>query len=188
MKSALILIDIQNDYFPGGKYELFHSEQALTCVERALKEYRSRELPIYFIQHVNLKQDAAFFSPNTKGVEIHQTITPRSDEKVLVKHYPDAFIETGLSDELQKQGISQLVICGMMSQMCIDTTVRAAQSYGLSVTLLSDACAAKELVWKDKVISADTVHNVIMASLDGTFASVVQTEEFLANIENRADE
>lgn len=187
MKTALILIDIQNDYFPGGKYELYRPEQALAHAKRALEEYRSKALPVYFIQHISPKRDTAFFLPHTKGVEIHQNITPQANEKIFVKHYPNAFLQTALSDELLQEGIHHLVICGMMSQMCIDTTVRAAQNYSFSVTLLEDACAAKALVWHDKEINAETVQNVIMASLNGTFASVVQTEDFLADAKNLYD-
>lgn len=184
MKSALIIIDIQNDYFPGGNCELHNPGKALLHAGQVLAEFRTRGLPVHFIQHVSLEPDAAFFLPDTKGVELHRSLAPRADETIFVKHYPNAFLQTGLSDELLRKGIHHLVICGMMSHICIDTTVRAAQNYGFSVTLLEDACATKNLVWNGAAIPAETVHDVFMASLNGTFASVVKTADFLADLKN----
>lgn len=99
-------------------------------------------------------------------------------EKVIVKHYPDSFLKTALQNELNKADISELVICGMMSHMCIDTTVRTASSLGYTITLISDACATKDLTWKNEVIPAKVVQNVYMASLNQKFASVLSCQEY----------
>lgn len=186
MKSALILIDIQNDYFPSGRNELHKPEEALKCTKQALEFFRKNNLPVYHVRHTNTYKGATFFLPDTSGAEIHKSVSPRTDEKVLVKHTPNSFFQTGLYDELRKQNISHLVICGMMSHMCIDTSVRAARDYGFSVTVLEDACATKDLCRNGTVISADIVHNTIMASLDGVFAKVMPTQKFLADT-NSAD-
>ena len=181
MKNALIIIDIQNDYFEGGKNELHLPEQAAANAKKALEFSRSSNMPVFHVQHISIQQGAAFFLPDSTGAEIHQSVAPRIGEKVFIKHAPNAFFQTGLSDELLRQNISHLVICGMMSHMCIDTTVRATKDFGFSVTVLEDACTTKDLIWHDTAIPAETVHGTIMASLTGVFAQVLQTDKFITN-------
>ena len=183
MEGALVLIDIQNDYFPGGKNELVASEQAAECAARVLAAFRQNGWPVCHIQHVSTGSSATFFLPGTPGAEIYGAVAPQDGEAVFVKHAPNAFFETGLLQVLQERGIRELVVCGMMSHMCIDTSVRAARDHGLQVTLLHDACATKDLVWQGEAIPAQTVHAAYMAALNGRFASVLSTEEFLQELD-----
>lgn len=178
MKKALLIIDVQNDYFPNGKCELHQPEEALKNVKALLKYFRGNELPVYFIQHIS-GENASFFLPDTQGVKIHEDIKPSPSEKVIKKHYPNSFLETGLHDVLKKNSVEELIVCGMMTHMCVDTTVRAAKDLGYSVTLISDACATKDLEWDDKKIPADIVQSVYMASLNQKFAKVMQSEDYL---------
>lgn len=182
MERALVLIDIQNDYFPGGRNELFAPEQAALCAARVLQRFRQNGWSVCHIQHVSTSSTSTFFLPGTPGVEIYGAVAPQSGETVFVKHAPNAFFETGFLQALQGRGIRELVICGMMSHMCVDTSVRAARDYGLPVTLLHDACATKDLVWQGNTIPAQDVHAAYMAALDGSFARVVSTEEFLQEL------
>ncbi len=177
MRTAFLLIDIQNDYFPGGKHELHEPGPAAAQAERALALFRKRGLPVVFIQHVSLGADASFFLPDTQGVELYARLRPSGTEKTVVKHHPDSFLHTDLRETLQALNVRKLVVCGMMSHMCVDTTVRAAQGLGYRVVVLSDACAAKDLRWKDALIPAETVHRAFMASLHGTFAEVINTDD-----------
>lgn len=179
MKAAIMLIDIQNDYFPGGKCELFQPEQAAAQARRVLDAFRCKHLPIYHIQHISTNGRTEFLLPNSHGSEIYGAVCPQGVENVVTKHTPNAFLRTGLEDTLHAQGIDHLVICGMMSHMCIDTTVRAAAALGFSATVLEDACTTRDLIWEQTVIPAQTVHQTIMTSLLGTFAQVLKTEEFL---------
>lgn len=179
MKRAIVLIDIQNDYFAGGKNPLYLSEQAAFNARCAVDYYRNNNDPVYHVQHISQKEGATFFLPNTIGAEIYESVKPLKDEKVFIKHTPNSFFQTGLAEELEEKDIHHITICGMMSHMCIDTTVRAARDIGLITTVLHDACTTKDLIWEERIIPAMTVHNTIMASLQGTFASVVSTEDLL---------
>lgn len=96
---------------------------------------------------------------------------------LIVKHAPNSFLNTNLAAVLQENKITELIICGMMSHMCIDTTTRACMDHGIKATLLEDACATKNLVFHEKTIPAETVHDVFMASLNGMFAKVIKTNE-----------
>jgi nicotinamidase-related amidase len=179
MKQALILVDIQNEYFELGRVPLDRLEKAAANAKRALGFFRDKNMPVCHIRHVNLRDGAVTFLPDSFRAEIHESVAPIYGESVIVKHYPSAFLKTGLADELKRHEIGQLVICGMMSHMCIDTTVRAAMDYGFTVTLLEDACTTKDLIWNDQIIPAETVHRAFMAALDGMFARVITTEEFM---------
>ncbi|GAB2027403.1 cysteine hydrolase family protein [Lactovum odontotermitis] len=183
MKQALLIIDVQNDYFSGGKSELHRPLEALHHIEKILADFRKKSLPVIHIQHINTRQGATFFLPDTDGAKIHEKLTPLENEFVVTKHFPDSFLGTELEQVLQEQGITELVVCGMMSHMCIDTTVRACMNYGIKVTLLSDACATKDLIFEGQTIPAETVHQVFMASLQGMFATVLKTADVVSSID-----
>jgi nicotinamidase-related amidase len=91
----------------------------------------------------------------------------------VVKHYPNSFRETILLSELQTRGIKEVTIVGMMTHMCIDTTVRAANDLGFSVTVIAEACATKDLTFGDRTVAAADVQAAYLSALDGSFANVV---------------
>ena len=179
MNTALLLIDIQNDYFPGGAWELSHADEAAAQARLALGRFREQHRPVFHVRHINTRPGAAFFLPDTPGSEIHGAVKPLDGEPVIIKHAPDAFFQTDLHDALSRAGIRKLVVCGMMSHMCIDTSVRAARNHGYDITLLHDACATRDLSWNGKTIPAATVHEAFMAALHGAFADVRTTGDFL---------
>ena len=178
MNTALLLIDIQNDYFPGGAWELSHADEAAAQARLALERFREQHRPVFHVRHINTRPGAAFFLPDTPGSEIHGAVKPLDGEPVIIKHAPDAFFQTDLHDALSRAGMRKLVVCGMMSHMCIDTSVRAARSHGYDITLLHDACATRDLSWNGKTIPAATVHEAFMAALHGAFADVRTTRGF----------
>ena len=177
MQKALLIVDVQNDYFEGGKSELYKPQNALINIEKALKFFREKSQLVIHVQHINTRAGATFFLPGTDGVSIHKNLTPLNNETLIVKHAPNSFLNTKLAAILQEHKVSELIICGMMTHMCIDTTTRACMDYGISVTLLEDACTTKNLVFHDKTIAAETVQEVFMASLNGIFAKVIKTSE-----------
>lgn len=179
MKPTLLIVDVQDDYFLNGKMELFEMEAAGKNVEKLLSCFRSKNYPVVFIQHLAIKPTATFFIPGTSGADIHKSITPLETETVIIKHFPNSFRETGLHEYLQKQNSNDLVICGAMSHMCIDTTTRAAADLGYSCTLIADACATRDLVYNEQTVKATDVQTAFMAALNGTFAKVIGTERYL---------
>ena len=178
MKKELLIIDVQNDYFVHGKCQLYKPEIALDTIKRLLKKFRKQNLPVIYIQHVSMTQ-GTFFIPNTDGVQIHNDIKPLDTETVIEKHYPNSFYETNLHHKLIESEITELVVCGMMTHMCIDTTVRAAKDYGYQITLISDGCATKDLEWNGVTLPATLIQNVYMASLNKKFANVILSSEIV---------
>jgi len=174
--NALVLIDIQNDYFPGGNMELVGSEPAGKNAAKLLSRFREKELPIFHVQHISTRPGSTFFLPNTNGVDFHTSVSPLGGEIVIPKNYPNAFHETTLLSKLRELKINSLVIAGMMTHMCIDTTVRAAYDFGFSCIVAHDSCATRDLIFKSESIPAHYVHAAYMASLSGMFAHIEETK------------
>ncbi len=179
MKEALLLIDIQNDYFPGGKMELVSMEEAAKKAGELLKAFRTAGKPIFFIKHMSTRSDATFFVPGTQGMDIHPSVNPLPNETVIEKHFPNSFLQTDLLSVLKESEVTDLIICGAMSHMCIDTTVRAAKELGFKCTLIADACATRNLKFGEEILPAQTVHASFMAALDGMFATIMTADEYL---------
>jgi len=179
MNTALILIDIQNDYFENGTMPLVGSEKASLNAQQILNKFRAEGLPVIHIQHIAARPNSTFFLPATKGSEIHDNVKPKENEKVIVKHFPNSFRETELLEYLRSKNITDLVICGMMTHMCVDATVRAAKDYGFNCIVISDACATRDLVINGETVKAVEVHNSFLAAFNGFYASVKMTRQFL---------
>jgi nicotinamidase-related amidase len=179
MSKALIIIDIQNDYFQGGACELVNPMEASLKAKEVLEYFRKKDIPIFHIQHINIRKGATFFLPNTKGVQIHENVKPLENEIIIEKNFPNSFLETNLESELEKQNIKELVICGMMSHMCIDSTARAAFDLGFDCTIAHDACTTKDLVFLNKKLNAREVHDSFMSALGSIFAKIVSIKEII---------
>jgi nicotinamidase-related amidase len=179
MTTALLLIDIQNDYFPNGRMPLEKSTEASAKAQEILQAYRAKQKTIIHVQHISTRPDATYFLPCTKGIEFHPNVAPQKNEIIIKKHYPNSFKDTGLLNHLIKNQINHLIICGMMTHLCIDATVRAAYDLGFSCTVAHDACASKNLEFNNTPIPAQSVHHAFLAALQPTYANVLSVRELL---------
>src|SRR5574340_91374 len=181
MKTALLLIDIQNDYFPGARMELVRPLEAAKKAHELLQCFREHERPHVHIQHVSLKPDATFFLPGSHGTDIHDSVAHFEGEPLVQKHYPNSFRETDLLDLLRSWAIERLVITGMMTHMCVDATARAAADFGFQVVVVEDACATRDLKYGDTAIPAEHVHKAFLAALK-SYGQVMPAEQILAQL------
>ncbi|WP_299871200.1 cysteine hydrolase family protein [uncultured Cocleimonas sp.] len=179
MTQGLIIVDVQNDYFTGGTMELVNMSAASENCKTLLENFRNKNAPLFHIQHLAAREGATFFIPETKGCEIHSDVTPNDDEPVIVKHFPSAFRGTDLEKELKSRGVTEVIICGAMTHMCIDTTTRAAFDLGFKCQVIHDACATKDLEFNGELVKAKDVQNAFMAALSVPFAQIVSTKEYL---------
>jgi nicotinamidase-related amidase len=181
MPKCLLIVDLQNDYFPGGNMELVGIEEAAENAQVLLKEFRKSKSPVIHIRHISLQPGATFFLPETDGAKINRMVAPQGDEIVVTKNFPNSFRDTALLELLKKEQTDHLVICGAMSHMCIDATTRAAFDLGLNCTVAEDACATRDLVFKGKLIKASDVHASFMAALSALYAKVISTREVIGS-------
>ena len=170
---AVIVVDLQNEYLPGGKLPLVGIEGAVATAAGVIDAARSSGEPVIFIRHEGTGADSPIFTPGTENVEIIPAVLPQEQEPVIVKHYPNSFRETGLKSLLDEQGIQEVVVVGAMSHMCIDATARAAADFGYAVTVVEDACATRDLEFAGKTVAALDVHAAFMSALAFGYANVV---------------
>ncbi len=181
MSAALVIIDIQNDYFSGGNMALEGSAAAGANAGRLLARFRERALPVIHVQHLMARPKAGYLMPGTHGAEIHAGVAPLADETVIAKRYPNSFRDTALLEALKAAAVDHLVVAGMMTHMCVDSTVRAAFDLGFKCTLAYDACATRALKFGDSMVTAAQVHIAYVAALHGLFADVRATAEILTD-------
>ena len=175
---AVIVVDLQNEYWPTGKLPLDGIETAAANAARVITHARDRGDLVVNIRHE--MPDAPFFVPGSDGARINDTVRPADEEPVITKNFPNAFRDTGLHDLLTSRGIDQVVVVGAMSHMCIDATVRAANDLGYGTTTIHDACATRQLEFQGKSVPAAQVHTAMMAALAFAYGDVVSTEDHLA--------
>jgi len=182
MTKALILVDIQNDYFDGGSMQLLGMDRAAANAAALLHAAREKDVLRYYVQHLSVRPDATFFVPGTQGVELHEDVAPLGDEAVVQKNFPNAFRDTVLHEQLKNSAVDELLICGAMTHMCIDATTRAAFDLGYRCTLAEDACATRDLQFAQRTLPAQDVHDSFMAALSAPYARVVSTADCLQEI------
>ena len=175
--TALLIIDIQNDYFPGGAMELEGADAAGAKAALALKSFRDRQLPVFHVRHLSVRPGSTFFLPGTKGAEIHPFVQPQASEAVIEKNFPNSFRATKLEAGLQDLGVKNLVVAGMMTHMCVDASVRHAADLGYKITLLGDACATRAQKIAGETVAARQVHLAFLAALNGFYAKVIDSHE-----------
>lgn len=180
--TALLIIDVQNDYFPGGKMTLEGAEQAGKNTKRILEYFRKNNLPVIHIKHISTNEGATFFLPETTGADIHSLVSPLANEKVIVKHFPNSFRETDLLQYLQSKNIKSLVITGMMTDVCVESTTRAAFDFGFSNTIIGDATATRDRELNGTVVKAADVQRSFLAgisALGNLYTRISNTQDFV---------
>ncbi|MBS0265320.1 MAG: cysteine hydrolase [Planctomycetes bacterium] len=143
MPAALLLIDLQNDYFPGGLFPLWNCEGVLTAVESLVARVAARGIPVIHIQHIANSQAgiAPFFNAGTAGAEIHPRIRAAAPKApVIVKEFADSFERTELAATLDRMETTELLICGMMTQNCVTHTALSKGAEKYPVTVIPDCC------------------------------------------------
>jgi len=179
-KRALVLIDVQNDYFPGGRWPLSGIESAADKAAKVLAAARAAGDLVVHVRHEFPSADAPFFAPGSNGAEIHPIVREGDGEPVVLKHHANAFRETDLKAILDRHGVEEVVICGAMSHMCVDAGVRAAGDLGYKCVVVHDACATRDQEFQGAVVPAAQVHAAFMAALRFGYAKLVTTDEYLA--------
>jgi len=164
-RTALLLIDIQEFYFRGGRLPLEGCDEAVKVASGLLHFFRQNQLPVIHVMHQG-------------GGEIHPLVAPGKGEKVFVKKEVNAFLGTGLYDYLQQLGIRHLVLAGMQTHMCLEAAVRAASDFGFRCTVIQDACATRTLVWEKDTVPAPMVQTAVFATLKA-YGTIMPADAFI---------
>ncbi|MCE7796691.1 cysteine hydrolase [Sphingobium sufflavum] len=185
---ALILIDLQQDYFPGGRFPLVDVEAAAGQAASLLDAARRSGTPVIHVRHEFPGEDAPFFVRGTPGVAIHPLVAPQGVEPVITKAFPNAFRDTDLQTLIDDLGVEAVVLAGAMAHICVDSTARAAADLGLSVTVIHDAVATRDLSFGDVEVPARQVHAAFLAALGFGIAAVQSAQEYRESLSVAASE
>ena len=176
--TALIVIDLQRDYFSDGKFALPGIERTVQRASALIALFRTHGMPVIHVRHIEKDPAVGFLLDGTPGIEIDPRVAPRGEDMLITKNYPNAFRDTTLAKIIHVLGAKELFFCGAMSNLCIDATVRAAFDMGYRCTVIEDACAACDLVFGGNVIPATLVHGAFMAALASAYGEVVDLKTF----------
>ncbi|PKW55841.1 cysteine hydrolase family protein [Staphylococcus pseudintermedius] len=177
-KYGLLIIDVQNDYFSGGKMVLHEPEKALHHIQQLEHDFKSKNLPIIYIQHINIQPNPAFFEKGTDGVALHSELAVQPESIIIEKHFPNSFFQTELQATLDQLEVDTLVITGMMTHMCVDSTTRAAAELSYNPVLIHDATATRNLTFNENNVQANDVQNAFISSLSN-FSTVMSTDDWI---------
>ncbi|WP_141530786.1 cysteine hydrolase family protein [Bacillus cereus] len=176
---ALIIIDVQKAFqFPywGERNNLFAEEN----MKRLLEEWRKRNLPVFHIQHVNKESVQSMFYQHAETVNFKEEVKPLPDEIIIQKSVNSAFIGTNLEEQLREKKCNTVVIVGLTTNHCVETTTRMAGNLGFTTYLVSDATATFNRTGSDGTeYSAEDIHNMTLVNLHDEFATIVTTKEVL---------
>ena len=158
MTKALLLIDLQNDYFPGGNFPLWNTEPTLRNIEQAIETAKAKGIAIIHIQHIANPEMgiAPFFNQETDGSKIHPRILEAApDAPIVVKEFADSFVNTNLEETLSGLGVTELLVCGMMTQNCVTHTAISKSAEKYKVSILSDCCTTVD----------EMIHNIALHAI-----------------------
>ncbi|MBM3604199.1 MAG: cysteine hydrolase [Alphaproteobacteria bacterium] len=177
-KRAIIVVDLQNEYWPDGGLPLENIEDAAANAARVIAHARKAGDLVVNVRHE--MPGGPVFLPGSNEAAIATAVAPAEDEPVITKNYPNSFRETGLKGLLEEKAIEEVVVVGAMSHMCIDATVRAANDLGYRTVTVHDACASRELEFNGASVPAAHVHAAMMSAFAFAYGEVVSTDDFIA--------
>lgn len=175
---ALLVVDLQNEYWPTGNFPLVDIEAAAVNAARVIAHARAKGDLVVHIRHE--MPGGPIFVPGTEGAKINEAVLPRGDEPVVTKNFPNSFRDTGLDDLLKAKGVTDVIVIGAMSHMCVDATTRAANDLGYSTVTIHDACATRDLEFNGVTAPAAQVHAALMAALAFLYGDVISADDFIA--------
>jgi nicotinamidase-related amidase len=170
-KEALLIIDIQEFYFVDGKSQLVNPEVASEKAALLLEQYRNKNKLVVHIQHAS-----------SKNASIHENVQPKDNEKVITKNFVNSYRETDLLDFLKRHKITDVVICGMMTHVCVEAAARASADHGFNVTVISDACTTRNVTYDADTVQSNGVHQSTLATIRDFYGTVMTSEEYLKKI------
>ncbi len=176
---AIIVVDLQNEYWPEGGLPLVNIAAAAANAARVMAHGRAAGDLMVHIRH-EMPAGVPVFSPGSHGAQIHASVVPAKGETVITKTFPNSFRDTGLKALLEAHDIEEVVVIGAMSHMCVDATVRGANDFGYRTVTIHDACATRDLEFGGVAVPAAQVHAALMAAFAFGYGEVISTNAFLA--------
>jgi nicotinamidase-related amidase len=168
--STLIMIDCQNTY-TRGVMELDGVAAALDEAAKLLERARSAGIPIVHIEHDD--GEGSLYDIRAEIGQIVERVAPQGDETVIVKNFPNSFVQTELDDRLKAASARNLLLAGFMTHMCVNSTARGAFNLGYAPTVVASATATRALPGPTGVVSSEALQAASLAAISDLFGIVV---------------
>ena len=181
MNEAVLVIDVQNEYFTG-KLPVTYPPGSFEKILAVMDHAHAVHIPVAVIRHTNPAPAAATFQKGTIGWELHDEIKRRPADIILEKNLPGSFTGTILGDWLKEHKISTVTIAGYMTQMCCDTTARQAFHRGYKVNFLADATGTLAITNTAGSVSDEELHRAILVTQAMVFSRVLTVSEWLHTV------
>lgn len=177
--TALLVIDFQNEYFIG-KMPIPDGNKALMNTQRLVSFAHQHKMPVFFIRHIG-PANGPLFAEGSKFAEFHPDLQPSGIDRVITKATPSSFVGTDLDKQLKQAGIKKLVVSGLMTHMCVSSTVRDAVPLGYEVIIPEDATATRDLAtWDNQIVNHAVLQRAALAGVADVFAEIKTTDQVLA--------
>ncbi|WGT61496.1 cysteine hydrolase family protein [Variovorax paradoxus] len=183
-RRALVVIDVQNEYFEGGGLPIEYPpvEQSLPNIAKAMDAAHAAGTPVVVVRH-HAPKGAPVFQAGTHNGELHPEVAKRPRDHLVTKAFPSVFTGTDFADWLARHEIDTLSVAGYMTQNCDASTVFEAMHRGLNVEFLSDATGALPYENAAGKVSAEEIHRVFSVVFHSNFAAVTSTEAWIAALQ-----
>ncbi|MBI1865453.1 MAG: cysteine hydrolase [Nitrospirae bacterium] len=180
MMRALLVIDVQNEYF-SGKLPVSHPPGSLDNILKAMDAATTNQIPVVVIRHAAKSGTSPVFRKGSPEWELHPDVEKRRRDALIDKNWPDSFTETTLEEWLKGNGVNTLTVCGYMTQMCCDTTARRAFHLGYTVEFLSDATGTLSLKNEVGTVTDEELHRAILVT-QSRFSKVMKTDAWVSHV------
>ncbi len=182
MKKALMVIDVQNEYFDG-KLPIEYPENSFENIILAIESANKKDIPVILIQHTSSDEYSFTFKKGSKEWEIHEKVLEKDHDIIIEKNLPGSFTKTQLESYLKENDIKKVAICGYMTHMCCDTTARQAMHLDFEVEFLNDATGTRDVSNYSGDIRAEKLHKATLITQAMKFSKVMSTEDWVRSLE-----
>jgi nicotinamidase-related amidase len=184
MKEALIIVDVQNDYFPGGRFPTDSPVETAQAIAQLMEKFRKENKEIVHVVHHATEEQRKklnFFEPGTSGVEIHESVKPLANEKIFIKHEMSSFVGTDLKEYLESKGIDTIIVVGMMIHNCVNATVYSGTHRGFKCIVVDEAVNTFDQPYDGRIIKAKQIKEGFLAGIEFVYAKVKKVDDILNN-------
>ncbi|KAI8890291.1 Isochorismatase hydrolase [Backusella circina FSU 941] len=176
MKEALIIVDVQNDYFPNGKFPTWQPEETAEQIKILINKFRNENKEVIYVIHHSTDEQRKtldFFEPGSWGAEIHDSVKPLPSEKVFIKEYSDSFVGTDLTEYLKSKSIDTTIVVGMMIHNCVNATAYSSTDLGFKTIVVDEAVNTMDLKYNEnEVIPAEVLKKSFLAGIQFAYAKL----------------
>ncbi|MDZ8238404.1 MAG: cysteine hydrolase family protein [Nostoc sp. ChiQUE01a] len=183
MKRALLVIDVQNEYFTG-KLPITYPSGSLDNILQVMNIAKERDIPVIVVRHTQPLENSPIFQKGSPEWELHPEIAKYPYDLLIEKNLPGSFTATELETWLKERNIDTVVISGYMTQMCCDTTARQAAHLGFSVEFLSDATGTLAFQNNGGAATDEELHRATLVAQDTFISQVINTSKWINNLED----